>query len=60
MSVKQEVSSFITQLQERGESLFPYLHNKNYEKGQSNIYYSGPYWDENEVTAAITTLLSGK
>jgi len=60
MSVEQEVSSFISKLQENGEKLFPYLHNKNYEKGKSNIYYSGPYWDEGEVTAAITTLLTGK
>lgn len=60
MSVKQEVSSFISQLQGKGEKLFPYIHNNNYVKGESNIYYSGPYWDEQEVTAAITTLLSGK
>jgi len=60
MSVEQEVSSFISQLQDKGEKLFPYIHNNNYVKGESNIYYSGPYWDEKEVTAAITTLLTGK
>jgi CDP-4-dehydro-6-deoxyglucose reductase, E1 len=60
MSIKQEVSSFISQLQDKGEKLFPYIHNNNYVKGESNIYYSGPYWDEQEVTAAITNLLSGK
>lgn len=60
MPIKQEVSSFISQLQDKGEKLFPYIHNNNYVKGESNIYYSGPYWDEQEVTAAITNLLSGK
>ena len=60
MSIEQEVSSFISQLQDKGEKLFPYIHNNNYVKGESNIYYSGPYWDEKEVTAAITTLLTGK
>ena len=60
MSIEQEVSSFISQLQDKGEKLFPYIHNNNYVKGKSNIYYSGPYWDEKEVTAAITTLLTGK
>lgn len=60
MSVEQEVSLFISQLQDKGEKLFPYIHNNNYVKGESNIYYSGPYWDEKEVTAAITTLLTGK
>ena len=60
MSINQEVLSFISNLQEKGEKLFPYICNNNYEKGKSNIYYSGPYWDEKEVAAAITTLLSGK
>jgi CDP-6-deoxy-D-xylo-4-hexulose-3-dehydrase len=60
MSVKQEVSTFISKLQGQGETLFPYLCNNNYEKGKSNIYYSGPYWDKKEVEAAITTLLTGK
>lgn len=60
MSVENEVSSFIKNLQDKGEKLFPYICNNYYEKGKSNIYYSGPYWDEREVAAAITTLLSGK
>lgn len=60
MSVEQEVSKLISTLQEKGENLFPYLCNSNYVKGESNIYYSGPYWDEKEVAAAITTLLTGK
>lgn len=60
MSVEQEVSKFISELQNKGEKLFPYIHNNNYVKGENNVYYSGPYWDEKEVTAAVTTLLSGK
>ena len=59
MSVEQEVSSLISRLRENGETLFPYLCNSNYIKGESNIYYSGPYWNEKEVEAAITTLLTG-
>lgn len=60
MSIEQEVSSLISRLQDNGEKLFPYLCNSNYVKGESNVFYSGPYWDEKEVTAAITTLLTGK
>lgn len=60
MSVEQKVSSFISNLQNEGESLFPYLCNSNYVKGESSVFYSGPYWDEREVSAAITTLLTGK
>ena len=59
MSIKEKVSDFISQLQGDGENLFPYLPNKDWKPGK-NIYYSGPYWDEQEPIAAITTLLNGK
>jgi len=59
MSITNKVSNFITSLQDDGENLFPYLANGNWKSG-NNVYYSGPYWDEKEVTAAITTLLTGK
>jgi CDP-6-deoxy-D-xylo-4-hexulose-3-dehydrase len=59
MSLSSKVSDFITNLEQEGEQLFPYLANKNWEPGQP-IYYSGPYWDNQEPTAAITTLLQGK
>ena len=58
MSITNKVSNFISQLQDDGENLFPYLANKDWKPG-NNIYYSGPYWDEQEPTAAITTLLKG-
>ena len=59
MSITEKVSDFITSLQENNNKLFPYLSNERWKHG-NNIYYSGPYWDEKEVVAAITTLLSGK
>ena len=59
MSIKDKVSDFISQLGDDGENLFPYLANKDWKPG-NNIYYSGPYWDEQEPIAAITTLLNGK
>lgn len=59
MSVSDKVSGFIGQLEQDGEQLFPYLANKNWKPGDQ-ISYSGPYWDNQEVTAAITTLLQGK
>ena len=58
MSITNKVSNFISQLQDDGENLFPYLANKDWKPG-NNIYYSGPYWDEQEPTAANTTLLKG-
>ena len=47
MSIKNKVSDFISELQGDGENLFPYLANKDWKPG-NNIYYSGPYWDEQE------------
>jgi CDP-4-dehydro-6-deoxyglucose reductase, E1 len=37
-----------------------YLYNANFIPGKSQVLYSGPYWDEKEVTASIKTLLTGK
>ena len=55
MSVNDKVTKFISQLQRDKE----YLANKDWKRGDQ-IFYSGPYWDEREVAAAITTLLEGK
>lgn len=60
MIVKEEVTKFISKLMEEDKTLFPYIHNSNYVKGQSSVYYSGPYWDEKEVSAAINSLIKGK
>lgn len=59
MSVINQVEQFIQELQSDGKSLFPYLANLNWSPGKP-IYYSGPYWNEKEPAAAITTLLEGK
>jgi len=37
-----------------------YLYNQKFEPGKSQVLYSGPYWDHQEVLAAINTLISGK
>ena len=57
---RDDMKSFINNLLDTEENLFPYLYNQNYEKGISNIYYSGPYWDHQEIESAITNLFTGK
>jgi CDP-6-deoxy-D-xylo-4-hexulose-3-dehydrase len=37
-----------------------YLYNKNFIPGKSQVLYSGPYWDETEIMAAIKTFITGK
>jgi len=39
----------------------PYVYNTdNFIPGETPIYYSGPYWDDKEMVAAISVLLNGK
>jgi CDP-6-deoxy-D-xylo-4-hexulose-3-dehydrase len=44
-----------------GNHVAPYIYNaKTFEAGKTPIYYSGPYWDNKEIEAAIDTFLNGK
>ena len=44
-----------------GNHVSPYIYNsKVFEPGKTPIYYSGPYWDNKEIEAAIDTFLNGK
>lgn len=39
----------------------PYIYNsKEFKAGTTPIYYSGPYWDNKEIEAAVNTFLNGK
>jgi len=37
-----------------------YLYNHAFVPGKSQVLYSGPYWDEEEIMAAIKTFIEGK
>ena len=37
-----------------------YLYNQNFVPGKSQVLYSGPYWDNQEIVSAISTLINGK
>lgn len=39
----------------------PYVYNnKKFIPGKTPVYYSGPFWDDLEIAAAINSLLNGK
>jgi CDP-4-dehydro-6-deoxyglucose reductase, E1 len=39
----------------------PYVYNsKNFIPGESPVYYSGPYWDNQEIEAGMHAFLNGK
>ena len=37
-----------------------YLYNQNFKAVESQVLYSGPYWDEDEIMAAVSTFINGK
>ena len=44
-----------------GTNLAPYLYNsKEFKPGKTDVFYSGPYWDECEAIAAVDTILNGR
>ena len=44
-----------------GNHVAPYIYNKNnFVAGVTPVYYSGPYWDNKEIEAAIHSFLNGK
>jgi CDP-6-deoxy-D-xylo-4-hexulose-3-dehydrase len=56
---REEISQFVEKMVEKHGFLPKFAHNmvaKNPEK----VYYGGPYFDNNELVAAIETLLFGK
>lgn len=58
MIIETEVEKLIESLGSEFKVL-KYVYNKDFVPGVSTVYYSGPYWDNTEVIAAIKTLLTG-
>ncbi len=61
MSNQEAVSEFLSSLDVPGNNLFPYLANMRgvFSPGKDTVYYSGPYWDQQEIATAIESLISG-
>jgi len=63
MSVNSELHGLLKKLRGQGENLFPYLYNKsleNFNPQKDWVFYSGPYWEDEEIVIAMETLLTGK
>lgn len=44
-----------------GNHVSPYMYNsKDFAPGKTPVYYSGMYWDKNEIESAINAFLNGK
>lgn len=61
-TLNQTISNFLDSTGKNHQTLnFLYnLNNQSNNNQDQKVYYSGPYWDNREIVAAIETLLSGK
>lgn len=62
MSLKNLISEFIDKAREEDDNLFPFMANKKefFNQEKDSVYYSGPYWDDQEIEAMFYSLLKGK
>ena len=60
--IYDKVQELLLGLKQDGTFLFPYLANmgKEFDPITDTVYYSGPFWDLEEITAAIESILVGK
>lgn len=57
----QLIDQFIQSTKEIDSDTFPFLANKkNFVKGESSVYYSGPYWDDMEIREMMYSIFKGK
>jgi len=60
--LNEQLKAFLDKVGEEHETLrFLYnLNTEEFDPEKSSVYYSGPYWDDDEVVALFNTVLSGK
>jgi CDP-4-dehydro-6-deoxyglucose reductase, E1 len=60
LNIDIEINKLITSLGKEFKILEYVYNGHSFIEGVTPIYYSGPYWDNKEITAAIKSLLIGK
>jgi CDP-6-deoxy-D-xylo-4-hexulose-3-dehydrase len=61
-SLGEKITKFLIGTEEE-RPLYPYLYNlrnESFDPDKDVVYYSGPYWDRNEIVAILETVLTGK
>lgn len=57
----QLIERFINSAKEVDDNIFPFIANKkNFIEGKDSVYYSGPYWDDEEIAEMIFSIMKGK
>ena len=61
MSLNKLITEFIDKAREEDPNLFPFIANKKvFDEAKDSVYYSGPYWDDEEIEAIFHSILKGK
>ncbi len=61
MSLNNLITEFISKVREEDNNLFPFIANKKvFNEEKDSVYYSGPYWDDQEIEAIFHSILKGK
>ncbi len=59
-SIVEKIKNFIRDISVE-KNVFSYMaNNKNFDKSRDTVYYSGPFWTDEEVEAAIKAFVAGK
>jgi len=59
--MQELIKNFISNAREQDLDLFAYLANKkSFDPSKDTVYYSGPYWDDQEIIAIIESVMKGK
>jgi translation initiation factor IF-2 len=59
VQIPDKIQEFLQNLSNEGVELFPYLANmgKDFDPATDTVFYSGPFWDFEEVKAAMEGML---
>jgi len=61
MSLRSEIELFLQNAKSIDLDLFPFLANKNcFDSSKDSVYYSGPFWDDEEIIEIFYSFLKGK
>jgi CDP-6-deoxy-D-xylo-4-hexulose-3-dehydrase len=60
VTIELKIQEFLRTLEKNSENSFPFVANKsNFDPSKDSVFYSGPYWDNREITAVIKSIITG-
>jgi CDP-6-deoxy-D-xylo-4-hexulose-3-dehydrase len=60
VTIEVKIQDFLRTLENNSENSFAFVANKsNFDPSKDSVFYSGPYWDDREITAVIKSIITG-